>query len=86
MTGPTRHALESVLVHVASRLSPCRRPGAPSRERPPDSSLTFCRAVRVGSFSSAGRDLGLSQPSASRLIAALGEELGATLFSRTTLP
>jgi DNA-binding transcriptional LysR family regulator len=42
--------------------------------------------VRVGSFSNAGRDLGLSQPSASRLIAALREELGATLFSRTTLP
>ena len=44
----------------------------------------FARAARVGNFSSAGRDLGLSQPSASRLIAALEEEVGATLFSRTT--
>src|SRR3954468_3703996 len=44
----------------------------------------FSRAARVGNFSSAGRELGLSQPSASRLIAALEEEVGATLFSRTT--
>jgi DNA-binding transcriptional LysR family regulator len=44
----------------------------------------FVRAGRIGSFSSAGRELGLSQPSASRLIAALEAEIGATLFSRTT--
>ena len=44
----------------------------------------FVRAARIGSFSRAGRELGLSQPSASRLIAALEEEVGATLFSRTT--
>ena len=44
----------------------------------------FARAARVGNFSSAGRELGLSQPSASRLIAALEEEVGATLFSRST--
>lgn len=44
----------------------------------------FARVARVGNFSSAGRELGLSQPSASRLIAALEEEVGATLFSRTT--
>src|SRR3954453_20403888 len=44
----------------------------------------FARAARVGNFSSAGRELGFSQPSASRLIAALEEEVGATLFSRTT--
>jgi DNA-binding transcriptional LysR family regulator len=44
----------------------------------------FARAGRVGNFSSAGRELGLSQPSASRLIAALENEVGATLFSRTT--
>ncbi|MHC4042886.1 LysR family transcriptional regulator [Bradyrhizobium sp. 23AC] len=44
----------------------------------------FARAARVGSFSRAGRELGVSQPSASRLIAALEGELGATLFSRTT--
>jgi DNA-binding transcriptional LysR family regulator len=44
----------------------------------------FARAGRVGNFSSAGRELGLSQPSASRLIAALEDEIGAALFSRTT--
>lgn len=44
----------------------------------------FVRAGRMGNFSSAGRELGLSQPSASRLIAALEAEVGATLFSRTT--
>ncbi len=44
----------------------------------------FSRAGRVGSFSSAGRELGLSQPSASRLIATLEAEVGATLFNRTT--
>ena len=44
----------------------------------------FARAARVGNFSSAGREVGLSQPSASRLIAALEEDIGATLFSRTT--
>src|ERR1700754_5104070 len=44
----------------------------------------FARAARVGSFSGAGRELGLSQPSASRLIAALEAEVGAALFSRTT--
>lgn len=44
----------------------------------------FARAARLGNFSRAGRELGLSQPSASRLIAALEEELGASLFSRTT--
>lgn len=44
----------------------------------------FARAGRVGSFSSAGRELGLSQPSASRLIAALEADIGVALFSRTT--
>lgn len=44
----------------------------------------FARAGRMGNFSSAGRELGLSQPSASRLIAALEADVGATFFSRTT--
>src|SRR6201991_2446080 len=44
----------------------------------------FARAARVGNFSTAGRELGISQPSASRLIAALEEEEGATFFNRTT--
>jgi DNA-binding transcriptional LysR family regulator len=44
----------------------------------------FARAGRTGSFSSAGREFGLSQPSASRLIAALEADIGVTLFNRTT--
>jgi DNA-binding transcriptional LysR family regulator len=44
----------------------------------------FARVARVGNFSNAGRELGLSQPSASRLIAALEGEVGARLFNRTT--
>lgn len=44
----------------------------------------FARAGRMANFSSAGRELGLSQPSASRLIAALEAEVGATFFNRTT--
>jgi len=44
----------------------------------------FVRAARTSSFSSAGHELSLSQPTASRLIAALEEQIGATLFSRTT--
>jgi DNA-binding transcriptional LysR family regulator len=44
----------------------------------------FVRAGRVGNFSSAGREFGLSQPTTSRLIAALEETIGATLFNRTT--
>jgi DNA-binding transcriptional LysR family regulator len=44
----------------------------------------FVRVARSGSFSSAGRDVGLSQPSASRLVAALEREVGAALFTRTT--
>lgn len=44
----------------------------------------FLRVAHMGNFSVAGRELGLSQPSASRMIAALEAELGATLFVRTT--
>jgi DNA-binding transcriptional LysR family regulator len=44
----------------------------------------FTRAARLGSFSGAGRELGVSQPSASRLIATLETEIGAALFTRTT--
>jgi DNA-binding transcriptional LysR family regulator len=42
------------------------------------------RIAALGSFSAAGRELGLSQPSASRLVAALEAEVGITLFARTT--
>ncbi len=44
----------------------------------------FVRAAETGSLSRAGRELGLSQPSASRLVAALEERLGVRLLLRTT--
>jgi DNA-binding transcriptional LysR family regulator len=44
----------------------------------------FVRIARTGSFSRAAKDLGLSQPSASRLITALEREVGAPLLIRNT--
>ena len=44
----------------------------------------FARIARTGSFSRAGRELGLSQPSASRIVAELEREVGAALMTRTT--
>src|SRR5258708_5875538 len=44
----------------------------------------FARVARTGSFSRAGRELGLSQPSASRIAANLEREVGAALLTRTT--
>jgi DNA-binding transcriptional LysR family regulator len=44
----------------------------------------FSRVARTGSFSAAARELSLSQPSASRIVAELEQELGATLIIRTT--
>jgi DNA-binding transcriptional LysR family regulator len=44
----------------------------------------FVRLAHTGSFSQAGKDLKLSQPSASRLIAAFEREVGAQLFERST--
>jgi DNA-binding transcriptional LysR family regulator len=44
----------------------------------------FARVARVGSFSIAGREMGLSQPTASRMVAALERKVGAALFTRTT--
>src|SRR5690348_11879485 len=44
----------------------------------------FTRVARRGSFSAAARELGLSQPSASRTIAELEREVGAALLVRTT--
>lgn len=44
----------------------------------------FARVARTGSFSRAGRELGLSQPSASRIFAALERDVGAALLVRTT--
>jgi LysR family transcriptional regulator, regulator for bpeEF and oprC len=44
----------------------------------------FIRAVELGSFSAAARDLGLTQPTVSKQIAALEGRLGARLIRRST--
>jgi DNA-binding transcriptional LysR family regulator len=44
----------------------------------------FVRTAHSGSFSRAGRELGLSQPSVSRILANLEKEVGAALLTRTT--
>src|ERR1700759_2253921 len=44
----------------------------------------FVRVARSGSFSKAGRELGLSQPSVSRTIAGLEAEIGGPLLIRNT--
>jgi DNA-binding transcriptional LysR family regulator len=44
----------------------------------------FVRAAESGSFSRAARELGLSQPSVSRIIGELETRLGVTLLLRTT--
>lgn len=44
----------------------------------------FARAVETGSFSAAGRDLGLGQPNVSRYIAALEDHLKTRLLHRST--
>ena len=44
----------------------------------------FVRVARAGTFSRAGREFGLSQPSASRIVATLEGEIGASLFTRST--
>lgn len=44
----------------------------------------FIRAVETGSFSAAGRDLGLGQPNVSRYVAALEEHLQTRLLHRST--
>ena len=44
----------------------------------------FVRVARSGSFSAAARELDLSQPSVSRIIAALETDVGGALVTRTT--
>jgi DNA-binding transcriptional LysR family regulator len=44
----------------------------------------FVRVARSGSFSLAGRELGLSQPSASRIVAGLEKRVGVPLLRRST--
>lgn len=43
---------------------------------------TFEAAVRLGSFSAAGRELGLAQPAVTRQVQALEQQLGVQLFTR----
>jgi len=44
----------------------------------------FCRVARTQSFTAAGKETGLSQPSVSRIVSNLEKELGEALFVRTT--
>ena len=44
----------------------------------------FVRVARAGNFSRAARDFGLSQPTASRMVAALEKDIGVKLFTRST--
>jgi len=44
----------------------------------------FVRVAHAGSFSRAAKEMKLSQPTASRLVSVLEEQLGATLLVRTT--
>jgi DNA-binding transcriptional LysR family regulator len=44
----------------------------------------FARVARIGSFSAAGREMGISQPTASRIVIALEKQIGVALFVRTT--
>lgn len=44
----------------------------------------FVRVARTGSFTAAGNEAGLSQPSVSRIISNLEKDLGAALFVRST--
>jgi DNA-binding transcriptional LysR family regulator len=44
----------------------------------------YTRVARLGSFSAAARECGVSQPQASRIIADLEAELGVRLLTRTT--
>jgi DNA-binding transcriptional LysR family regulator len=44
----------------------------------------FIRVANTGSFSLAGREMGISQPTASRVVAALEKQVGVALFTRTT--
>lgn len=44
----------------------------------------FMRVAHMGNFSAAARDLGMTQPSVSRVISSLEQEIGVPLFIRTT--
>ncbi len=42
----------------------------------------FVRVARSGSFSAAAREMGVTQPTASRIVAALERQVGAALLTR----
>jgi DNA-binding transcriptional LysR family regulator len=44
----------------------------------------FVRIARLGSFSAAGRELNIPQPTVSRIVSQLERDLSASLFTRTT--
>jgi len=44
----------------------------------------FCRVARTGSFTEAGKEVNLSQPSVSRIISSFEKKLGVALFVRST--
>ena len=44
----------------------------------------FVRVARTGNFSRAAREFGVSQPSASRIVAGLEKDVGILLFTRST--
>ncbi len=44
----------------------------------------FVRVARGGSFSEAARELGITQPTASRIVAALEKQVGVALLTRST--
>lgn len=44
----------------------------------------FVRVARSGSFSGAAREMGMTQPTASRIVAALEKQVGAVLLTRST--
>jgi DNA-binding transcriptional LysR family regulator len=44
----------------------------------------FARVARTGSFSVASREFGISQPTASRMVAALEKQVGVALLTRST--
>lgn len=44
----------------------------------------FVRVARSGSFSTAAREMGMTQPTASRIVAALEKQVGAALLTRST--
>lgn len=44
----------------------------------------FARVARSGGFAIAGREMGVSQPTASRIVAALEKQVGVALLVRTT--